>query len=113
MAFLQIGIVVAFVVGAFVVGAALDRGFPIEVAIVRGVVAFMAVSFAGYVGDLVVVTAPRRDRSRARRAPPAPQAEQRSEPQTPRSAPQLTVPAQRASDNVGQDDAEAGLRPAA
>lgn len=33
-------------------------GFPPEIAIVRGVLAFMAISFVGYLGELVVVTAP-------------------------------------------------------
>ena len=38
--------------------ASILAGFPSEIAIVRGVLAFMAISFVGYLGELVVVTAP-------------------------------------------------------
>ena len=67
MTFLGAGLVVATLAGCFVIGGALDRGFPIEVAIVRGLIAFIAVSFVGYLGELVVATAP----PRRRRAAPA------------------------------------------
>ena len=58
MPLLQVGLVVATIVCLFVAGGALDRGFPIEVALARGLAAFIAVSFMGYLGELVVVTAP-------------------------------------------------------
>lgn len=66
MAFLKLGLVLGAVTGAFVVGGALDQGFPIEVALLRGAAACMVVSFAGYLGELIVVTAPPRMRA----APP-------------------------------------------
>jgi hypothetical protein len=33
-------------------------GYPIEIAIVRGLLAFMALSFVAYLGELVIATAP-------------------------------------------------------
>ncbi|MFA7250109.1 MAG: hypothetical protein WC273_10820 [Dehalococcoidia bacterium] len=106
MAFLQMGLIIAAVAGAFVAGGALDAGFPVEVAIVRGAVAFMAVAFAGYLGELVIVTAPRRERARPRAVPPV---EATNDPQASPSLPRLTPP-QRTAD-VNEDDA--GQRQAA
>ena len=58
MVLLEVSLVIATSVCFFVAGGALDRGFPIEVALARGLVAFIAVSFMGYLGELVVSTAP-------------------------------------------------------
>lgn len=42
--------------GSFALG--LRAGFPPEIALVRAALAFMAVSFVAYVGELIIATAP-------------------------------------------------------
>jgi hypothetical protein len=37
-----------------------SAGFPVEVALLRGLIAFMAINFVAYVGELIVATAPPR-----------------------------------------------------
>ena len=58
MLVLRFGLTVAALMflGAFVLG--MRAGFPPELALVRAVVAFMAVSFIAYVGELIIATAP-------------------------------------------------------
>lgn len=90
MLLLQAGLVAATVVCLFVTGGALDRGFPIEVALLRGLLAFMAIALLAYVSELVVSTA----EVRAPAAPAAPAA-------APRAPLSLAAPWQ------GTDDAEA------
>jgi len=107
MVMLSIALVIAAIVGAFVAGGALDRGFPVEVAIVRGAVAFALIAFTGYLSELVVVTAPPKPR-----AQPAPKAAGAAEPQAPPAPPQLIAPVQQA-DPVNEEDADVDLRPAA
>lgn len=115
MPVLSIGLVVGAVLGAFVAGGSLDRGFPVEVAIVRGVVGFMAVAVVGYLGELVVVTAPAK-REAEKPAERAGEREARSAPEQ-AAAPRL-IAAARSLDNSNDeesnaDDADVDLRPAA
>jgi hypothetical protein len=110
--FLSMALVIGAVSGAFVTGGALDRGFPVEVAMVRGAVAFMAIAFAGYLGELVVVTAPRREQTR-KPAVPAADAEEPHEPAARQTAPRLIASAALVNEDSNQDDADVDLRPAA
>lgn len=113
MAVLSVGLVVGAVVGAFVSGGSLDRGFPIEVAMVRGVVAFMALAFVGYLGELIVVTAPPRERDADRQtsdedAEAPPDTSERA------AAPRLIAAARSVDeDNDNADDDDVELRSAA
>jgi len=68
MLILRIALFIAAAAALLVAVASSLAGFPPEAAILRGVLAFMAVSFVGYIGELVVATAPplpRDDEARA------------------------------------------------
>ncbi|MPZ98543.1 MAG: hypothetical protein GEU80_04235 [Dehalococcoidia bacterium] len=83
MLMMRIGLLAASVAFAFTTWASWDAGFPPELALLRGGLAFMAASFVAYLGELVIAT-----------APPAP----------PRTA--VEVPANTASPpNPSQDEA--------
>ena len=58
MLVMRLGLLIAAAgfVGATV--ASMQAGYPPEQALVRGLLSFMALSFVGYLGELVVVTAP-------------------------------------------------------
>lgn len=58
MLVLRAGLYVAGVGALFTAWASLGAGYPAEVAILRGLVAFMAMSVLGYAGEIVVATAP-------------------------------------------------------
>lgn len=113
MPFLSVALVIAAVSGAFVSGGAIDRGFPVEVAMVRGVIAFMAVAFAGYLAELVVVTAPRRERTAGRQPAPTEDSEEPDEPAARQATPRLIAPAPLVDEDSNEDDADVELRPAA
>ena len=78
---LQLGLVFAGAAFLYVGWASWDAGYGPEVAIVRGLVGFMAVSFVGYIGELIVATA----------SPPF--AQGRAEPPGREAAPETTVAA--------------------
>ncbi len=113
MAFLSMALVIGAVVGAFVTGGAIDRGFPWEVALVRGAVGFMAIAFVGYLGELVVVTAPKRAERDERRPAPPDAAEEPQAPNARPAAPRLMAPAPTVAEDNNKDDADVELRPAA
>lgn len=116
MAFLSMALVIGAVTGAFVAGGALDQGFAIEVAMVRGAVAFMAIAFAGYLGELVIVTAPKREEQATPRADASETSEAPGPPRTLPSPPQLMASAASAAqgaDDDNEDDADVELRSAA
>ena len=52
------GLFLSFVVGVGVTWAAWNAGDVVEIALVRGLLGMIAVAFLGYVGELVVLTAP-------------------------------------------------------
>jgi hypothetical protein len=52
------GLLLSFVVGVGVTWAAWNAGDLVEIALVRGLLGMIAVAFLGYVGELVVLTAP-------------------------------------------------------
>lgn len=58
MAILRIGLIVGSLGCVYVAWASERAGFPIEVALVRGMVAFLGLTFVAYLGELVVATAP-------------------------------------------------------
>lgn len=64
MLILRLGIYSATLAAAYVTWASSGAGFPIEVAMARGLLAFMAVTFLAYLAELVVLTAPPADRRR-------------------------------------------------
>jgi len=83
MIVLKLGLYLAVVGWGWVSWASWSAGYPPEVALLRGMVAFGAVSLLAYAGELIVAT-----------APPA------------RAKPNLDVgrPDQRAADDPGGDD---------
>lgn len=52
------GLLLAAITGVGVTWAAWSAGDLVEIALVRGLLGMMAVAFLGYVGELVVLTAP-------------------------------------------------------
>lgn len=58
MLVLRLGLTIAALafLGSFALG--MRAGFPPELALVRAALAFMAVSFVAYVGELIIATAP-------------------------------------------------------
>ncbi len=58
MVILRVGLVVGALAFLYVAWASWSAGYPPEVASVRGIVAFIAVVIVGYVGELIVATAP-------------------------------------------------------
>ena len=73
MLILQLSLVLGALACLCVGWASWAAGFPLETALVRGLLAFVALSLPGYVGELIVATAPpwRRPQAGARRQPPA------------------------------------------
>ena len=60
MLILRIGLYVSLAMGVLATWMSSSTGYPLEVAMVRGVLAFMACSLVAYVAELVVMTAPPR-----------------------------------------------------
>ncbi len=58
MGVLRLGLIVAGVASVYVAWASWAAGYYPEIAMFRGLLAFMAVSFIGYLGELVVATTP-------------------------------------------------------
>ena len=65
MEVLRIGLILGALAFLYVSWASWDAGYPPEVAALRGGVAFMAVTIVGYLGELVVASAPPRGRAAA------------------------------------------------
>ncbi len=68
MLFLLAALVLGTVACVVVTGGSLQFGYPIEVAIARGLVAFIGLSIVGYLAELVVATAPPPARAETSRA---------------------------------------------
>ncbi len=58
MLILRIGLYIAIAMAALATWMSSSAGYPIEVAMVRGLLAFMACSLVSYFAELVVMTAP-------------------------------------------------------
>lgn len=58
MGVLRLGLIVAGLAFGYVTWASWAAGYYPEIAMFRGLLAFMAVSFVGYLGELVVSTTP-------------------------------------------------------
>jgi hypothetical protein len=58
MLILRIGLYIAVGMAALATWMSASAGYPIEVAMVRGLLAFMACSLVAYFAELVVMTAP-------------------------------------------------------
>ncbi len=58
MILLRMGLYLSVAMASMATWLSWQAGYPMEVAFVRGVVAFMAVSFVAYLAELVVITAP-------------------------------------------------------
>lgn len=58
MGVLRLGLIVAALAFVYVTSASWAAGYYPEIAMFRGLLAFMAVSFIGYLGELVVATTP-------------------------------------------------------
>jgi hypothetical protein len=58
MVILGAGLYLSAGLGALATWLSLGAGYPMEVAAVRGLLAFMAVGFVAYIAELVVMTAP-------------------------------------------------------
>lgn len=83
MPVLRFGLLLAALGFLYVSWASWSAGYWPEVALLRGLVAFMAVSLLAYVGELVVATAPPRAGQQAEHAQP--QAEHAQPPAEPRA----------------------------
>lgn len=93
MAVLQVGLVLA-ALAAIVVGAvSWQAGYTPEIAIVRGVVASCVVGVVGYVGELIVGTAPGRPRPAVERLEPLGGAAPRAQTQAAASPANAAQPA--------------------
>lgn len=64
MLVLKIGLYFAAAAWCWVSWSSWSAGYPAEVALLRGMVAFGAVSFLAYLGELIVATAPPPRRAR-------------------------------------------------
>lgn len=58
MLLLRIGLYAAVLLAVSATWMSTSAGYPVEVAMLRGLVVFMGVSFVAYLGELVVATAP-------------------------------------------------------
>ena len=58
MPILRLGLVLGTLAFLYVAWASFRAGYPVETALVRGGLSFMALSFVAYLGELVVATAP-------------------------------------------------------
>ena len=58
MAILHLGLALGAAAFLYVGWASWNAGYGPEIAVVRGLIAFMAVTFVGYIGELIVATAP-------------------------------------------------------
>ena len=58
MLILRFGLYVAIAMAVLATWSSSTSGYPIEVAMVRGLLAFMACSLVSYVAELIVMTAP-------------------------------------------------------
>lgn len=58
MAVLRLGLMIAAVGFVIATIGSARAGYPLEIALVRGLLSFMALSFVAYLGELVVVTSP-------------------------------------------------------
>ncbi len=58
MPVLQLGLTFAGVAFLYVSWASWAAGYGPDVAVLRGLIAFMAVSLVGYIGELIIATAP-------------------------------------------------------
>lgn len=61
MLFLRVGLYLAMAMACVATWLSWQAGYPVEVATLRGLLAFMAISFVAYVVELVVMTAPLPD----------------------------------------------------
>ena len=58
MAILHLGLALGAAAFLYVGWASWNAGYGPEIAVVRGLIAFMAVTFVGYIGELIIATAP-------------------------------------------------------
>ncbi len=65
MPILGLGLAVSGIAFLGVAWLSWSAGFPAEVALLRGLIAFMAINFVAYLGELVVATAPPVERAEA------------------------------------------------
>lgn len=63
MGVLRLGLIVAALAFVYVTWASWAAGYYPEIAMFRGLLAFMAVSFIGYLGELVVATTPQAEQA--------------------------------------------------
>lgn len=98
MLFLRLGLIAAALACVFVCVASWRAGYPPEVAIVRGVVAWVAVAVVAYGAELVVATTRVRTVpvARAQYAPPPAPAPAASAPRPPQGSATAAAPDGRA-----------------
>lgn len=58
MLLLRLGLYAAAIGALYATWASSQAGYPLEVALLRGLLAFMAISAIAYIAELIVVTAP-------------------------------------------------------
>jgi hypothetical protein len=101
MLILRAGLYVAVALGVYTTWASSSAGYPIETAMLRGLLAFMAGSFVSYLAELVVMTAPVPQR-RAQAAPAGPRDDGDVDEEEP-----VTLPATRSGRDAAADERRA------
>lgn len=101
MLILRAGLYVSITLGVYATWASSSAGYPIETAMLRGLLAFMAGSFVAYLAELVVMTAPVPQR-RAQAAPAGSQGKGDVDEDEP-----VTLPATRAGRDAAADERRA------
>lgn len=101
MVILRAGLHLSALVALYATWASREAGYAIEVAMLRGLVAFMAVIFVAYLAELVVLTAPP-----ARRRPAATETERDGDPVDDEDHP-VNLPTVRAEREVAADQRRA------
>lgn len=101
MAVLKLGLVLAGLAFAWVSWASWSAGYTPEIALLRGLLAFCAASVVGYVGALIVATAPPRGVAGGA-APPA------GNSATAPDGPTATAARERSNEGAGERVEETG-----
>lgn len=101
MLILRAGLYIAVALAVYATWASANAGYPIETAMLRGLLAFMGGSFVAYLAELVVMTAPVKQR----RAPRAAVHHDEDDDQDEEEA--VTAPAPRAGREPARDERRA------
>ncbi|MEX1022292.1 MAG: hypothetical protein WD058_04000 [Dehalococcoidia bacterium] len=103
MLILRLGLYLAVALALWATWASAGAGYAIEVAMLRGLVAFMALAFVAYLGEIVVMTAP----PARRKAVELPAAQAAPEDEDDEDNVPVNLPALRGERSASADDRRA------